>query len=296
MNDTPTRDESARNEEAPPSSAPPTPEALPSPGAMLRETREASGMSIEALAEAAKLSASIIASLEADDFSRLNEPVYVRGYYRKCALILGVEAERLTRAYDAKAKPQAPPLPSQIPLVAGGGSGILQRLLRALLILLLLALLVGGGLWLFQSSPLEPGTDNDFGATGESSSIPRESAPPPGESASARAAERAEPEPATAPAGEETPAAEAPAATPAGSGAELRIQAREESWLRVQDARGNNIANELLPAGETRSYNQPPPLEVFLGNAPGVEVRWRGERVDLAPRTRQNNTALVRVE
>ncbi|MHA7833484.1 MAG: helix-turn-helix domain-containing protein, partial [Algiphilus sp.] len=80
--------------------APPQTGPVASPGEMLREAREAQGRSTQDLAEAAKLPQATVVALEADDFELLKEPVYVRGYYRKCALMLEADVDAIVAAYE----------------------------------------------------------------------------------------------------------------------------------------------------------------------------------------------------
>lgn len=257
-----------------------------SPGAMLRAAREATGRSIEELAEAAKLSVATVAALEADDFVQLKEPVYVRGYYRKCALILDIDAEALTRAYDAKARPPAPALPSQVPIVSGGGSGILRRLLRYLVILLLLALFGVAAFFLFESAPVleQPARPAPATERSDAAAVP---ADPPAEPA------REAPPPA---AQSTPPASPQPSAAQGSAEPLLRIDVSSETWLRIRTNDGRTLINDLVPAGQSQRFREAPPLDVFLGYAPGAEITWRGQPVNLAGRTRSNNTARVTLE
>jgi cytoskeleton protein RodZ len=72
-----------------------------SAGEMLKSARAASGMSLDQLAEATKLRASILAAMEEDDFSHCGGVVYARGQLRSIAPILGLEADDLLDAFDA---------------------------------------------------------------------------------------------------------------------------------------------------------------------------------------------------
>ena len=279
-----------------------------SPGEMLREAREARGLSQAELAEAAKLPQATIASLERDDFGVLNEPVYVRGYYRKCALTLEADVDAMVRAYEQKARPAAPALPDKIPVVAGGGVSLFRRLLRGLLILLLLGLLAAAGWWLVQ-----PPTDNSTGGAGfgafdggdESGAGAAPDAGPPAEAEpeAAAATEAAGGEDAAATSADAARAGAQPSQPDAlavspdeGAAPFLELRFAEESWLRVSDANDRTLMNELVSAGTRKRIEGEPPLELFLGYAPGVDVSWRGEPVELEDAIRSNNTALVRLE
>jgi cytoskeleton protein RodZ len=60
------------------------------PGRLVREARERARLSTEDLAAQIKLARNTLDAIERDDFAQLNEPVYVRGYYRKLSKVLPV--------------------------------------------------------------------------------------------------------------------------------------------------------------------------------------------------------------
>ncbi|WP_420427215.1 helix-turn-helix domain-containing protein [Algiphilus sp.] len=292
--------------------APPQTGPVASPGEMLREAREAQGRSTQELAEAAKLPQATIVALEADDFELLKEPVYVRGYYRKCALMLEADVDAIVAAYERKARPEAPALPDKIPVVAGGGAPLGRKLLRLLLILLLLAGLGAIAMWLLQTPLDEPLTQPSTSELFSPGSEADASAEAPAAATAAAPASEASPpdsvdrnEAATsesASAGDaqaEAVADGAPtaAATEGAQPAVLTLRFEEDSWLRVRNGEGRTVTNRLAEAGErARIADEPPPLELFVGYAPGTEARWRGEPVNFASATRSNNTALVTLE
>src|SRR4030066_1868916 len=70
----------------------------PSLGRMLREARESLGMSVADVAGQVKFAARQIEALEADDFQRLPEIPFVRGFVRSYAKILHLDAQMLLAA------------------------------------------------------------------------------------------------------------------------------------------------------------------------------------------------------
>ena len=88
------------------------------------------------------------------------------------------------------------------------------------------------------------------------------------------------------------PAAAAPAdhAQGAASAAEvpLVLTFRGTSWAEVKDARGRVVLQMTGGAGMTQTVTGVAPLELALGNAPEVDVTFRGQPLDLAPYTRGN--------
>lgn len=83
-----------------------------SPGRMLRSARERAGMSIEALSASTTLNVSIVERLEGDRFGDLPQPVFVRGYYRKCAKALGIPEQTLVDVYARCAGAEMPRVPA----------------------------------------------------------------------------------------------------------------------------------------------------------------------------------------
>ena len=111
----------------------PGPESVRStPGQMIRRARERARMTPEEFAAQMKLSRSTLEALERDDFKMLVEPVYVRGYYRKCAKILGIAENDMVDAYQALVAPRMPEAPAKLRLASGSELGSGSRLPLAL--------------------------------------------------------------------------------------------------------------------------------------------------------------------
>ncbi|MGD9982588.1 MAG: helix-turn-helix domain-containing protein [Porticoccaceae bacterium] len=75
--------------------------ALSLPGFRLRMARTERGMTLEEIAEGSGIPVRALAALEADDYARLPEAVYVRGYVRRYARLLGIAAQPLVDDFDA---------------------------------------------------------------------------------------------------------------------------------------------------------------------------------------------------
>lgn len=74
----------------------------PTPGELLRQSREASGLSLQEAATKLHLHQRIVEALEHDDEAQLPTPIYVRGYLRNYARLLGLDSEAVLAAYDAR--------------------------------------------------------------------------------------------------------------------------------------------------------------------------------------------------
>jgi cytoskeleton protein RodZ len=91
-----------------------------------------------------------------------------------------------------------------------------------------------------------------------------------------------------APAAVETPAATTPAITvPAGS-ALLGLKAVGETWVEVQDARGQTLLSRKVAPGESLGLDGEVPLRLTIGNATNTQVTFRGQLVDLKANTEGN--------
>jgi len=298
-----------------------------SPGARLREARERAGWTRESFAAELKLPPTRLARLEADDFAAFGPPVFVRGYLRRCAILLRLPPEEILALYEAAAGPEAPPVEIGLPPGRPPRADRSGWIGPAVAVVLIAAVLAGG--WWF------------FGPSGEESvPVARRPAPEklapltiePPEAESPRSEPEvhlAEARPAEAPtdAGTGTPADEAPvpvaqdvfaeaAATvedalaaaapgsppvvpsettiPAGQ-ADIRIRLLEDCWLEIIDAEGRRLAYRLGRAGEVTRVRGTAPVSVFLGNAEGVELTVDGETVAVRPAARRDGTARLTV-
>lgn len=74
--------------------------AISSPGKQLREAREARGMTVPETAVKLHLHQRMLTALETDDYDQLPSPIYVRGYLRNYARLLGLDSEQIVAAYD----------------------------------------------------------------------------------------------------------------------------------------------------------------------------------------------------
>ena len=107
-------------------------------------------------------------------------------------------------------------------------------------------------------------------------------APAPGPAAPETAASPAMPSPASAAPADHAQGGASAAEVP------LVLTFRGTSWAEVKDARGRVVLQMTGGAGMTQTVTAVAPLELALGNAPDVDVTFRGQALDLAPYTRGN--------
>lgn len=294
------------------------PAVVLSPGTMIREARQAQHLSVDDLAGQTKLARATVEALERDDFGALLEPVYVRGYYRKCAKVLGVDEKALIEAYSSRVAQRAPQAPTKLRLASGTELGSSSRLPMAMaLLFVVIAIVVCAFLWWVRGAttkfdPSRPGAPSAVNATptpvspsaqtplasatqqapaadadaDAATSAPQTGEMPPVPAADPNAADRPADAAAIAAAGDaSTPVTAAPVS------GRLQVTFTGKSWIRINDANGKTLLDGLIAAGERRGLDGTPPFDVFIGKASAVSVQFDGKPVDLQPFTRDNATA-----
>lgn len=138
------------------------------PGHELAAARERAGISFEAMATTLHLPADQVRALEADEYSRLPPPAYVRGYLRAYAREVGMDADEVVAHYDAiRGEVEEPELVVHqgVPDPAGGRGPVLALLLVGVVA-------VAGALaWWLQQSPVSPVADSGDGGMIESADV-----------------------------------------------------------------------------------------------------------------------------
>lgn len=286
------------------------------PGRRLRVAREACGMDLEQAAARLRLPQRLLQAIEADDHSRIEHGVYLRGYLKNYARLLGLPEQDFI-ACDAAPQVEPPPL------VATGTVShsryLYQRYSVPAVYVLLTGLILGPSVWLATHGGLERNLTHVASLDVTPAATTAAAGAPTGSAASAAAqTDAVDPAAAKAAAGapeESAPAAAhpadqplmaslapfppmpsastAPAALPAGPGHRLQLKLSESSWVEVIGEDGRRLEYSILAAGSEREYASTGALTVRLGNASGAEVRLDGRSVDLAP-YRRANVALFR--
>ena len=243
-------------------------------GQILREAREAQGMTLEDAAARLRLMHRQIEAMETDDFDSLGQPVFARGFVRNYARLLGLDHEALLARMEGAPVEQTavshaePPLPR---------SWLTSPWLILLLLGLLVVVAVPVALYLWLNS--EGGDDLAHWAPPAAKAQPAPGAPPP-------AAERLEALSPAIPSAPDAPAAAtnetaAPEA-PAVNGA-LHLEFGEESWVEIKDASGRMLHRQLNPPGSSIDVNGQPPFDVVIGNAAQARMTYNGRPIDLNP-------------
>ncbi|WP_431025320.1 RodZ domain-containing protein [Halomonas sp. H5] len=300
-----------------------------SPGTLLKAERERQGLSLEQVAAAINLRPAVIGGLEEDDYGEVPVSAYRRGYLRAYARFLGIDDGPVIAAYNARHGSQEAERPVT-PVQVTKPPSRLGAWLFKLVTLLVIAGLIGLTLLWWQSrggnelagleddSPVavdsldgtpagEPSRDwssqvaTDQGPEPEAPAIeaPRIEATPPEVAPEsdttpaddeASVADEADAAPPIAEAADE-PADEEEAAPVAADPRRLELTFNEQSWTEIFDAGNQRILIGLQEPGQTASVEGEPPFRLTIGNATGVELRYRGESIDLGARAGANNVA-----
>lgn len=295
------------------------------PGAVLGQARSALGVPRADIAANLHLEEELVEALEAGRQEDLPAPAYVRGYIRAYARLVGLDGEQLVRRLDG-AQPLRSGRPTlrhvqQRPTFAERT----QRHVGLLLGGIVVAMLIAGAVvlwWVWRSAewpfvtigdaapadatPAQVASDNASIAPAvvEPPSVeasPPATAPDPDRLAAQNAALLA----AVAPAPDDAAAIAPPVATgaapadlppvapPPAPADALWLRFSDDCWVEVRDADGAVVHADLGRAGDTLTLGGKPPFTIQLGYAAGVELRYAGQPVALAPHTYGNVARLV---
>jgi cytoskeleton protein RodZ len=236
-------------------------------GAILHAERRRQSLSLGDVSRQLKLSVRQVEALERDDFSFFGGPVFVHGFVRNYAKLLGLDPEPLLRAADEKLAPAVTGVEEvREPVAVRAPAAAPRRGLIGVIAGLVVLGIVLGILGLNERKPVAKGPPAAMLEAQEAKAPPAPEAP-------------AQPTPGAA------PAPETGAATEARTGT-IRMSFEQESWVEIKDRSGNIIFGQLNPAGSRRRATGEPPLQVVIGNAAGVRLTYNEREVDLAPHTR----------
>ncbi|MFN3311198.1 MAG: helix-turn-helix domain-containing protein [Thermomonas sp.] len=245
--------------------------ALAGCGARLRAAREAAGLQVEDVAARLRMPARVVRSLEAEDWSRLGAPVFVRGQVRSYARLLGLGTTAMMEALTvAPVEPTRLVSRTHVPKTRWWAEQIGRRLVY---IVLTLSLAV----------PAWVATRQHLAAEAAPAVAALDTAPAATAPAASPRTVVASMAPLTA-----APAAAAMTAVPAQAGPDILLRTRGKTWLEVLGRDGATIEQALLPAGAERRYAAAQVGRMTIGNASAVELDVRGQAVDVAAHARAN--------
>jgi cytoskeleton protein RodZ len=75
---------------------------------------------------------------------------------------------------------------------------------------------------------------------------------------------------------------------PQPSSSAIGMDISADTWIEVRDADGRKLFSRMAKEGEQLSLEGPSPLQVRIGNVSGVQLRYKGQPVDMSAYTRSN--------
>ncbi len=297
-------------------------------GEKLRQARTSAGLEISDVAADLRINSEYLQALELNQFEEIGAPTYTKGYLRSYANALKLSPEALIEEFEALGYAE-PQLNTTTPIESDGGSNKLVHLFSMLVLAVTLGLfaywLFNKG---YMSGPSASGEALEYTEPAARVEIPQGVSQLPlvdaveeGNTESSAAsdplstplvAEVDTPEVVTESLSTTeseslasiAPLAEIPAVEPASrvfseddyisaeaGNDEILLTLTQESWIEIEDAGHYQLMKGIYPAGTSKILRGQQPFQVFLGNAPGVELIFNDSVYNMTPHTRSNNTA-----
>jgi len=272
-------------------------------GALLREAREARGLSTLQVAGKLRLDVRYIEAMERDEYTQLVAPVFVRGYLRSYARFLNLSPDTIVTSYENHKAPVPKVLHGRSVFSGDDPNDGNNRLHWIIYSLVLLSLILGIIWWQTQGTVRFWGDQSSESVEPELSDVPAVASSAPANTANGTAAPAQESlnadqttAPPAAPAAAdgsaespvagiasaadttstETPSAQVNPVTPS-----VTLHVTVDSWVEITDAEGKRLIYKVLPAGTTQTLQEfKLPLKVVLGKAAGVSLDYNGKPFD----------------
>ena len=252
------------------------------PGQRLKAERTRKGLSEQDVAARLHLSMTYLRALEADDYDKLPEAAFVKGYVRNYARLLEMPAEELVNQFKALvADEQREHLISPV--------HTMRPATRPFWLIPVLAVAIVAVIcfswWVTRPSDTS-GAQSTLERPAEVTVVPPQEPDMPEDDASVVAAQD-NPAPELAPGtptGEPEPVGEPPAVVSPSEPVidRLQISFSAECWVEVSDAAGERLFQGKRDAGDALSLRGEAPFSVTLGNAAAVtRLQFNGETMSL---------------
>ncbi len=264
-------------------------------GKFLQQERERKGVSLEAVSKATRISWKSLEALEGDDFAALPAPIFIRSFLKTYASFLGLNPDKVIAQYETQT--------GIIGISSIKGTQPEKGFPRIffLMIISFLVVLVGVGIYWFSSSGKifkahSPApVSSSPGPSPVTEKNPPSSPDSPSPQEKMNAPEKAQPLPKeeVRPSPPAPPVSQ-PSSTPPAASSEiapgapleekkerrhiLRMQAREQTWVRVQTDDQPEF-EVLLEPKEKAVWTARREMKITLGNAGGVDMVFNGKKV-----------------
>lgn len=248
-------------------------------GKTLREARERLGLSIADIASQIKLAPRQIEALEDEDFQRLPEMPFVRGFVRSYARLLQLDAQPLLASLPQASEDSVRLVPASVEApFPSASSPQRQNMVWLGAALLLSVLVVAFAVWHFTTPLSKPETarvETPVALPADVQTIP---ALPVAEM-DVQAAKTQAPQPAP----QTKPVKPADQSDMLQQAAALRLTFGEESWTEIRDKDDKILSSQVHPRGSELRLKGQAPLSLVIGRATSVQLYYRGKQVDLTP-------------
>lgn len=234
-------------------------------GRRLRDAREAAGLQLQDVSQKLHIPVRVLESLEAEDWSRVGAPVFLRGQLRSYAKFLGIAQDvRATQTMTAVEVPELTPRSYTPPMRRFAE----QAARRAVYVVITAAIIVP--VWMASRQYIRP-------VASEATPLDAPAEAPAAAHPAAQAAPR-----------ERTPMVASLTPLPRPAAPALALAFDGESWIEIVGADGRTLEAGLVRAGERREYAAGEVGRIKLGNAGAVRVEHEGRVQDLSPFLRSN--------
>ncbi|EKO3494359.1 DUF4115 domain-containing protein [Vibrio fluvialis] len=274
------------------------------PGTLLKEKREALGLTQKQVADRLRLRVTIIQNIEENNFDSDLVATFTRGYLRSYAKAVGLAEHLVLDAFEESVTPE----PQEQTMQSFSKKTKREKHDSRIMTItwIILVVIIGmSSLWWWQNN--EQDTLKPDQGTEAVSAVADQAAAPAAEEVQpefntiepTQAEAQSDAQPSEEPTGDEmamedpAPAQEeevvepqttpaAPAAAEATSGDLLTMNFSSDCWVQVKDATGKTLSTGIKKAGETLNLRGQKPLQVILGAPEGVSVTFASEPVDLS--------------
>ena len=249
-----------------------------SAGARLARARARLGLTVDQVAEKLRLDPHTVVALEAGDHQVIGAAVFVRGFLRRYAELVGESPSEIETLHSLRPDADTQPDLSKTgmhriePDAHGRKLGVLPALIAAAVLGV-----VGAVWWAVRAKPYSESTVSVSTVSLEQTQVVHDAVVV---VAPAMVAPAAVAPPATTSA----PVA-VPVPVPGGRRRHLQLTFNSESWAEVYDARGMRLYFGFGHTGSSPDLNGVPPFRLVLGNAEGVAVSIDDTPVALPPAT-----------
>ncbi len=250
-------------------------------GLLLKQAREAAGLSIEEVSELTRIRPQILRDLEVGKLQSSGGIAYARGHIRSIAKVINADADVLISQFNDEAETTTQSMSAllvensaTVPTREKSQISYKKLSFAALVLVLLLILIPAVGSFFHSSAkPAPKPSPSSVTMPAATSSTPV---------ATPSASTSATPSASTAPTNSAAPVA-SPSSITTSPGSTVTFTATTaNSWFSVADAHGTILWHGTLYKGSSQSFNDSSLIDVTIGNAGAVDVTINGKDAGLS--------------